>query len=74
MSQNAGVSWKAPTYRTFKQFRVKNPWATDGGLRWLRFNQSKNGFSKAFVTIGRRVLIDEEEFFRVVREQNSQER
>lgn len=59
-----------PTLLTFKQFRTRHEWATDGGLRWMRFNAATNGFNKAFVKIGSRVLIWEGEFFRVVAEQN----
>lgn len=39
-------------------------------LRHLVFNADSNGFNKVVRRIGRRVLIDEQEFFRWVDEQN----
>ncbi|MCQ8130148.1 hypothetical protein [Methylomonas rivi] len=45
-------------------------WPPLGGLRHLRFHQETNGFKTAFKTVGRRVLVDEREFFRIVDEQN----
>ena len=56
---------------TFKQFEQKNPWTTEGGLRWLRFNCRLNGFSEAFVHVNGRVLIDEERFFEAIDRQNA---
>ena len=56
-----------PTLRTVKQFRDRHSWSSEGGLRWLIFNSKSNGFEKAFVRLGRRVLIDEEEFFAALR-------
>ena len=41
-----------------------------GGLRSLIFNADSNGFDKAIRRVGRRVLIDEEQFFRWVDETN----
>jgi hypothetical protein len=35
-------------------------------MRHLIFNAKTNGFSSAFKRVGRRVLVDEREFFRVV--------
>lgn len=58
-----------PTLRTFPQFCERHPWCTEGGLRWLRFNCHENGFERAFRTLGRRVLIDEEAFFECLEEQ-----
>jgi hypothetical protein len=45
-------------------------WPPVGGLRHLAFLAKDNGFEKAFVRVGRRLLIDEDEFFRIIREQN----
>lgn len=45
-------------------------WPPQGGLRHLIFNEKTNGFSSAFKRVGRRVLVDEREFFRIVDEQN----
>ena len=56
---------------TFQQFHEKHPWKTEAGLRWQRFNAETNGFERAFITIGRRVLIDEDEYFAAIDRQNS---
>jgi hypothetical protein len=45
-------------------------WPPQGGLRHLIFNQKTNGFDKAFKRVGRRVLVDEAEFFACVDRQN----
>ncbi len=47
-----------------------HPWPPDGGLRHLIFHAKENGFAKVLKRCGRRVLIDEQEFFRWVEEQN----
>lgn len=49
-------------------------WPPTGGLRHLAFFSANNGFAKAFLKVGRRLLIDEAEFFRVVREKNKTEK
>ena len=40
-----------------------HPWPPVGGLRHLIFYAKKNGFGRALRRSGRRVLIDEAEFF-----------
>ena len=55
---------------TIRQFSEKHPAFPQGGLRALRFNAPTNGFAKAFVNVGRKVLIDEAAFFAVIDEQN----
>jgi hypothetical protein len=45
-------------------------WPPIGGLRHLRFNCKYNGFETAFKSVGRRVLVDEFEFFACVERQN----
>lgn len=45
-------------------------WPPIGGLRHLIFNAQTNGFAGAFKRVGRRVLIDEHEFFAIVDKQN----
>ena len=45
-------------------------WPPIGGLRHLIFHETKNGFDKVIRRVGSRVLIDEEEFFKWVDEQN----
>lgn len=42
-------------------------WPPNGGIRHLIFHAATNGFERAFVRVGRRVLIDEEEFFAACR-------
>ena len=48
---------------TISGFSGKHPAFSPSALRNLRFYQKENGFSDAFLTLGRRVLIDEEKFF-----------
>lgn len=43
-----------------------HPWPSEAGLRHLRFHRDTNGFADAFRTVGRRVLVDEAEFFAAV--------
>lgn len=45
-------------------------WPPQGGLRHLVFHKKTNGFANAFKRVGRRVLIDEAEFFACVNRQN----
>ena len=51
-----------------------HPWPTPSGLRHLKFNEANNGFTTAFKQIGRRVLVDEAEFFRCVERQQEKVR
>lgn len=48
-------------------------WPPIGGLRHLIFYEATNGFASAFKRVGRRVLIDEAEFFACIERQNSGE-
>ena len=48
-----------------------HPWPPLGGLRHLIFHAETNGFDTAFVRVGRRVLVDEAEFFRCVRQRQA---
>ncbi len=45
-------------------------WPPLGGLRHLVFYADQNGFDKVIRRAGRRVLIDEQEFFAWINEQN----
>jgi hypothetical protein len=45
-------------------------WPPQGGLRHLIFHAESNGFKSAFKRVGRRVLVDEAEFFRCVERNN----
>ena len=38
------------------------------GLRWLVFNSKHNGFSNVIGRAGRRILIDEAEYFRYLKD------
>lgn len=42
-----------------------------GGLRHLIFNAEENGFNKCIKRVGRRVLIDENAYFKWIEEQNA---
>ena len=42
-------------------------------LRWLRYREEENGFASAFKSVGGRVLIDEDEFFRIIDRQNGRD-
>lgn len=52
------------------QFNHYHPDPTPAALRWLIFT-NKNGFERCVVRRGRRVLIDEIEYFRWLDENNS---
>ena len=45
-------------------------WPPPGGLRHLIFFSEVNGFNRVIKRVGRRVLIDEAEFFQWVEDQN----
>ena len=65
---------------TVRQFAQRHPAFCEGGLRWLIFNAEArtrnvdgeerlipgNGLKPAIVRLGRRVLIDETEFFQQI--------
>jgi len=61
------INRKAPTTAIFsvKEFCKRNPTFTQSSLRWLIFNIEKkgNGFEKVVRRIGRRILINEPDFF-----------
>ncbi len=48
-----------------------HPWPTQAGLRYLIFHANKNGFHKVVRRNGRRVLIDEQAFFKWIDDCNS---
>lgn len=56
---------RIPPLSTVKQFCIKYPAFTHGGLRDRIFHADSNGLNKlgAILRNGRRVLIDEEKFF-----------
>lgn len=59
-----------PRLYSIQQFAEKHPAFSESMLRWLRFNCESNGFRDAFVNVGRRVLIDEVQFFATIAAQN----
>jgi hypothetical protein len=63
------------TLLTVNQFTEKNPFATQGGLRFQIFNANQNGLveSGAILRLGRRVLIDEEKYFAWIESQQQAE-
>jgi hypothetical protein len=61
---------ETPNLLTIAQFSEKHRAFTVASLRWLRFNQETRGFARAFLTVGRRVLIDEGKFFYAIEQQN----
>ncbi len=58
------------SYYTVKLLAEKHPGFSESFLRYLIFNADKNGFDKCVVRIGRKVLIDEDEFLKWVKENN----
>lgn len=55
---------------TVSDWNQHHSWPPEGGLRHLIFHEKTNGFATAFKRVGRRVLIDEAEFFACVEKQN----
>ncbi|MEI6531522.1 MAG: hypothetical protein WCN87_01730 [Chlamydiota bacterium] len=53
-------------FLTVKQFITKFSWPTESGLRALILRAKEKGLERAFKRIGRRVLIDVTEFWRVI--------
>jgi hypothetical protein len=54
------------------EFNKFHPDPSPGALRWLIF-KNKNGFQRCVVRRGRRILIDELEYFKWVDEQNKRQ-
>lgn len=65
---------KAPQKRSrlipVTKWNDHHQWPPIGGLRHLIFYEQTNGFSECVVRVGRRVLIDEDKFFRWVEKRN----
>jgi hypothetical protein len=57
---------------SIRQFSERNPAFSQSSLRALRFNQSTNGFAPAFLTVGRKILVDESKFFEIIDTINQQ--
>jgi hypothetical protein len=65
-----------PILHTVKQFSLKHPFATEGGLRYEIFNAETNGLknSEALVRVGRKVLINEEKYFGWIESQQADQK
>ena len=61
------VSQEISKLYTIKEW--PHSWPTEGGLRWLVYNRDFNGFHQVVKRVGRRILLDEGEFFKWVAEQ-----
>ena len=66
--ENTGAVSQAPRLIPLTDWNKHHEWPPQGGLRHLMFNRETNGFARAFVKCGRRVLVDEAEFFNVVKQ------
>lgn len=64
------LSPSRPTLLTVQQFTKAHPAFTHGGLRWLLFHRQQNGLERAVVKVGRKVLIDVDQFFLWLAQQN----
>ncbi len=56
----------ATRYIPVKRWPEFHPWPSVNGLRFMLFHRKTNGLAKAVVKVGKRVLINEEEFFKWV--------
>lgn len=65
--ENANAASPAPRLIPLTDWHQHHPWPPIGGLRHMMFNRKRLGFGNAFIKCGRRVLIDEAEFFQCVR-------
>lgn len=62
--ESAGaLSSATPRLIALTDWPKHHEWPPIGGLRHLMFHRQKNGFASAFVKVGRRVLVNEQEFF-----------
>jgi len=71
MNTTETVSAVAERFFTIKKFAQKNreqgTWPDSEAAIWaLRANAPQNGFGKAFLTVGRRVLVNEEKFWEAI--------
>lgn len=48
---------------TVKQFAIKHPAFSEASLRYHIFHERTNGLSPALRRVGRKILINEEQFF-----------
>ncbi len=62
-----------PNLFTVKQFCLNHSWPSESALRAMILRSQNNGFKSAFKKCGRRVLIDEQEFFKCLNQLQNQE-
>ena len=60
-------------YLTCSEWCKEHSWPPFGGLRHLIFHAATNGFEKVIRRCGRRVLLNEQEFFRWIEERRAQQ-
>jgi len=72
--QSHKIQNKQPSNRLIPvpEWNNYHSWPPQGGLRHLIFNEKTNGFASAFKRVGRRVLIDEAEFFACIERENQE--
>lgn len=56
-------------YLTVKQIPEHYPAFTESSIRWLIFNKNTNGFAKCVRKIGRKIIIDTNDFEQWIYEQ-----
>ena len=65
-AENAGAAPPVPRLIPLTEWNKHHPWPPQGGLRHLMFFRESNCFASAFLKCGRRVLVNEAEFFNCV--------
>lgn len=45
---------------TVKQLAEKRPYLTEASIRWILFNRKTNGFNRAVIKIGKKLIINDE--------------
>lgn len=58
---------------TVRQFCKQFGWPSEPAMRAYIFRAEENGLKEAFIRLGRRVLIDENKFFSLVRQLDQSE-
>lgn len=70
MHFDASAKQEDVQYATVAQLARLYPAFTQGSIRWLIFNESTNGFSKVIRRIGRKVIINLQEFKKYIEDQS----
>ena len=71
-AEHAGAVSPVPRLIPLTDWNKHHEWPPQGGLRHLMFYRESNGFARAFVKCGRRVLVNEQEFFSAVARNGAQ--